>query len=540
MGQLRKRQQRQWQQSRLVRWLLVLMTALAVAQLHLPAWSQPSSPNLASVHLNGEPLLEVVAAGGLKAEERAATIERELARLSKRDDTIKIIVKDRSEGPILFAKSTSLPDQYYITSVTQADADANNMLSPLDLAQAWEDQLNQALDRLRVESAPGYFQGALLRAGLALLAALAIHIALGWLWAHRVRPQVIRLFPPPPNATSQLTGLRLLLRLVLFAVRAWVWFKAITYVTAQFPFTRVVEKTLTDGLADGLLSRSLALGNQAFSLLDVLLLMASLLGLVVIINGVTNLLKVRILHITGIGVGAQEAVAILFKYILIFLGVVVLLQIWGIDLSSLALVASGLGLGIGLGLQTIVKDFISGLIMVFERPVQVGDFVNFGSVLGTVSRIGSRSTEIRTLDHVSIIVPNSRFIENEVINWSHRNAVSRIRLPVGVAYSCDPQVVKETLLEACQECDQVLPAPGPQVMFMGFGDSALMFELVVWISQPSKQVVVKSDLYFAVEKALRHRQIEIPFPQRDLHIRSGLDPWQQAPAARGETVDDRP
>jgi len=519
--------------------ILMLATTLAVGLVHLAAWGQTPTPAMAPVRLNGEPLLEVVAAGGLRAEERATTIERQLEQLSGRDD-IKVIVKERAEGPILFAKSTRFADQFYLTSVTQADADAHSVALPTELAQAWAEELNEALERLQMESKPGYFRWALVRAGLALLTALVIHLGLGWLWRRRLRPWAARLFPPPPESTSQFTGLGLLLRAMLFGARTWVWFSAITYVTAQFPITRVVEKTLTDGLVDGLLSRSISLGSQAYSLLDVLLLMASLLGLVVVVNGVTNLLKARVLHITGLGVGAQEAVAILFKYILIFLATVVVLQVWGIDLSSLALIASGLGVGIGLGLQTIVKDFISGLIMVFERPVQVGDFVNFGNVLGTVSRIGSRSTEIRTLDHVSIIVPNSRFIENEVINWSHRNAVSRIRLPVGVAYSSDPQMVKETLLDACQDCDQVLTAPGPQVMFVGFGDSALEFELVVWISQPSKQIVVKSDLYFAIEKALRHRQIEIPFPQRDLHIRSGLDRWQHAPTDGGAPVEHSP
>ena len=161
----------------------------------------------------------------------------------------------------------------------------------------------------------------------------------------------------------------------------------------------------------------------------------------------------------------------------------------------------------------------------------MGDFVDFGQVKGTVSRIGSRSTEIRTLDQVSIIVPNSHFLDREVTNWSHGNPVSRIRLPVGVAYSADPPQVKAALLEACQKNQEILSAPAPQVFFLGFGDNALNFELLVWIAQPSRQLVIKSDLYFAIEACLRHHDIQIPFPQRDLHIRSGHLPVDLSPEA---------
>ena len=214
------------------------------------------------------------------------------------------------------------------------------------------------------------------------------------------------------------------------------------------------------------------------------------------------------------------------------LGAVVVLQIWGIDLSSLALIASGLGIGIGFGLQGLVRDFVSGLVLVFERPVQVGDFVDFGAVKGTVNRIGSRSTEIRTLDHVAIIVPNSRLLDQEIINWSHGNPVSRIRLPVGVAYASDPTQVKQVLLEACRQSDEILITPLPQVFFLGFGDNALRFELLVWIAQPHRQLVIKSDLYFAIEALLRQHHIEVPFPQRDLHLRTGSLPLEFGPDAQ--------
>ncbi|HEY9639679.1 MAG TPA: mechanosensitive ion channel domain-containing protein, partial [Coleofasciculaceae cyanobacterium] len=210
------------------------------------------------------------------------------------------------------------------------------------------------------------------------------------------------------------------------------------------------------------------------------------------------------------------------KYSLISIGTLIVLQIWGLDISSLTILVSALGVGIGFGLQDIAKNFGSGLVLILERPIQVGDFVEIGSFKGTVERIGGRSTEIRTLDHVSIIVPNSRFLSEEVINWSHHNPVSRLHLPVGVAYHSDPQIVRTVLLEAAQSHTDVLQSPLPQVFFTGFGDSALNFDLLVWTTQPSRQFILKSDLYFRIFELLQERQIEVPFPQRDLHLRSGI------------------
>jgi potassium efflux system protein len=278
-----------------------------------------------------------------------------------------------------------------------------------------------------------------------------------------------------------------------------------------------------------LVEPNLRLGQSTFSVLNLLILIGLLLGLVVLAGVFTNFLRSRVLHLAGIDRGSREAVAILTKYGVIFIGTVVLLQIWGLDLSSLALIASALGVGIGLGLQNITKDFGSGIVLVFERPIQVGDFVEFGEFQGTVERIGARSTEIKTLDQISIIVPNSRFLEQEVINWSHRNPVSRIRIPVGVAYSSDPAQVREVLLAVSHHHSKVLSMPAPQVFFVGFGDSALNFDLLVWIAEPHRQLVIKSDLYFSIEAKLRDRDIEIPFPQRDLHIRSGQLPINMTP-----------
>ncbi len=190
-------------------------------------------------------------------------------------------------------------------------------------------------------------------------------------------------------------------------------------------------------------------------------------------------------------------------------------------MSSLTILASALSIGLGIGLQNIAKNFGSGLILVFERPIQVGDFIEVGDLNGTVERIGARSTEIRTLDRVSIIVPNSRFLDSEVINWSHGNPISRLHLPLGVAYGSDPQQVRTVLIESASGHPKVLASPAPSLLFKGFGDSSLDFELLVWTAEPDKQFLLKSDLYFLIYEVLNQNQIEIPFPQRDLHLRSG-------------------
>ena len=219
-------------------------------------------------------------------------------------------------------------------------------------------------------------------------------------------------------------------------------------------------------------------------------------------------------------------IAIVIKYIFISIGTIVLFQAWGFDLSSLTILASAVGVVIALGFQDIAKNFGSGLVLLFERPIEVGDFIEVNNYMGTVEDIGPRSTRIKTLDQISIIVPNSRLLESEVINWSHHNPVSRLHIPVGVSYNSEVQLVKTALLEAAQKCSEVLTFPTPQVLFLGFGDSAINFELLVWIKQPQKQPIIKSELYFAISACFENYQIEIPYPQQDLHLRSSKLPLQ--------------
>jgi small-conductance mechanosensitive channel len=239
----------------------------------------------------------------------------------------------------------------------------------------------------------------------------------------------------------------------------------------------------------------------------------------------------RFLQRTHFQPSMQYAIGKIAGYIFIAFGLYIALRMVGIDLSSLAVVAGALGVGLGFGLQNIISNFVSGLIILAERPIAIGDRVEMGEVAGLVTKISLRSTSIVTNDNITIIVPNSDFISNKVTNWSYGDPKVRIRLPVGVAYGTDPEKLRRVLLEVAAEHPMVLRDPGPEVYFGSFGDSSLNFELAVWTAEmTSKPRRFRSDLNFAVERKLRENNIEIPFPQRDLHLRSGSFVLQAPPA----------
>jgi small-conductance mechanosensitive channel len=212
------------------------------------------------------------------------------------------------------------------------------------------------------------------------------------------------------------------------------------------------------------------------------------------------------------------------KYFLILAGIFSILQTNGLDLSAFGILAGAVGVGIGFGLQNITNNFISGLIILFEQPIKEGDRIEVGDVSGDVIKISARSTMIVTNDNISIIVPNSQFIDSQVINWSHNDRNIRFNFPVGVSYKEDPQKIKKILLEVAKNNSGVLNLPEPDVLFEEFGDSSLNFNLRVWSSEYiNRPKVLKSQLYYEVFKRFKEEGVEIPFPQRDLHLSSGFE-----------------
>ena len=234
-----------------------------------------------------------------------------------------------------------------------------------------------------------------------------------------------------------------------------------------------------------------------------------------------QILQKEILARTPWDLGQQYAVSRVSEYLIFILGLVIGLQSLGVDLSSLVVLGGALGIGAGLGLQPIVSNFVSGLVLLVERPVRIGDRVEVSNTYGDVMRIGGRSTWIRTNDNEIIIVPNSEFVTAQVTNWTANDRSVRFSIPVGVSYSSDPEKVRELLLEAARQHPDVLPDPAPEVIFQGFGDSSLNFLLRVFtINQVQTPLKLKSDLYFSIFRIFSEHGIEIPFPQRDLHLRS--------------------
>ncbi len=244
--------------------------------------------------------------------------------------------------------------------------------------------------------------------------------------------------------------------------------------------------------------------------------------ILVIISGASrNLVRSQVVSRTSMDLGQQEATARITGYVVFLIGLMVGLQSAGINMSSLVVLGGAVGVGVGFGLQTIANNFISGLILLVERPIKLGDRVDVGGTNGDVVRIAARSTWVRTNDNVVIIIPNSEFVANRITNWTANDRQVRFSMPVGVSYRSNPDEVQEVLLRVAQSHPDVLRDPAPEVRFVGFGNSSLDFELRVWTSrQVQTPKTLISDLYFSVFHAFRAHGIEIPFPQRDVHLKT--------------------
>jgi potassium efflux system protein len=216
--------------------------------------------------------------------------------------------------------------------------------------------------------------------------------------------------------------------------------------------------------------------------------------------------------------GVPGAINRLTHYTVMVVGVMFAATAAGVDFTRLTFVIGALGVGIGFGLQNVVNNFVSGLILLFERPIRIGDKVEFGELSGTVEHIGIRASVVRTWQGAEVIVPNANLISTEVINWTLSDDRRRMDIPVGVAYGTDPEVVIELLLDGARNHPEVLGDPEPAAFFMGFGESSLDFQLRAWTT--GDIVRIPSELRVAVTRALTDAGIEIPFPQRDLHLRS--------------------
>ncbi|MCG6858864.1 MAG: DUF3772 domain-containing protein [Salaquimonas sp.] len=264
-------------------------------------------------------------------------------------------------------------------------------------------------------------------------------------------------------------------------------------------------------------------GDLTISVSSILLAIVLFITGAVVTRAIQHWVATQFLPTTKLDTGLRNSITTVLGYVGFVLAVVLAVSATGLDLSSIAIVVGALSVGIGLGLQGIVNNFVSGLILLAERPIKVGDWVITSSGEGMVRRISVRSTEIETFNQATVVVPNSTLISETVTNWTHRSKLGRSIISVGVSYSSDPEQVREILLKCAEEHPLVLKYPEPMVFFMDFGSDALIFDLRFWVSDILNGFGAKSDLRFAILAALREANIEIPFPQRDLHIRSGLE-----------------
>ena len=218
--------------------------------------------------------------------------------------------------------------------------------------------------------------------------------------------------------------------------------------------------------------------------------------------------------------GLRYTIARLVKYVVVTVGsLLALKQAFAIDLTSIAVIFTALSVGIGFGLQYLAADIASGFILLFERPIRVGDRITVGEDEGDVQSINLRTTVVTTNDRIAIIVPNSKLVSDRVINWSYGDPRARIAIPIGVADDSDIQLVTDTLIEAAKGVDNVLTDPPPRVQFLNFGEYALEFRLLVWTSQPRRHVEIRSDINYRIAQLFRDRVIKIPYPTQEFLLR---------------------
>ena len=293
-------------------------------------------------------------------------------------------------------------------------------------------------------------------------------------------------------------------------------------------------------------SASFEVGNVTISIADIGTALIVFVICLVFVRWLQRGLAERVLPETRMETGLQHSVAAGFGYIGITIAAVAAISVGGLDLSNLALIAGALSVGIGFGLQNVVNNFVSGVILLIERPIKVGDWVVVGSNEGTVKRIRVRATEIETFRRASVIIPNSELLSTSVVNWTHTDRLGRVEIPVGVAYGSDPERVRQVLLDVARTNSQITPRPPPFVMFKDFADSALIFELRCYLYDIGQIIIVSTDLRFAIDKAFREHGIQIPFPQHDLHLKdidrlgAIFSRREQEPGGATDTTDKTP
>jgi len=344
--------------------------------------------------------------------------------------------------------------------------------------------------------------------GFALIAWLLMLLARGGLdWAvYRSRLQKISVFRNHGSSIAAQTTLFINLFIVYF------------FIVAILTFWHVYDSPVE--AFKGVLSLGVTLGSHRITFGLLLAAAALLYGSFVASSALQALLLEEVFPKRHVEPGVGLSISRLIQYFVILVGFLLALAALGFTLTNLTILGGAIGIGIGFGLQAIVNNFASGLILLFERPIRVNDYIVLGEIWAEIKKIGLRSTVVRTFDGSEIVIPNSDLITNQVTNWTLSERGIRLRIQVGVAYGSDVTLVTETLTECAMASSKVLRMPEPKVLFQNFGESSLDFELRIWISDVDDMLTAASDLRHEIDRRFREAEIEIAFPQRDLHIRS--------------------
>jgi len=273
------------------------------------------------------------------------------------------------------------------------------------------------------------------------------------------------------------------------------------------------------------LGRGISVGGTEITIINAAYLIIFLVFFIFLSRIIREGLQNRVLPRTGLDIGTRASFVNIVIYAFWIIAIYTGINILGINLSSLAFMAGALGIGIGFGLQNVVNNFVSGIILLFDPSIQVGDMVKIGEDWGTVSRINIRTTIVQTFDNASLIIPNSEMLSNRVTNWSFKDPKVRRQVDVGVAYGSDVQLVRKILLQIVGDMSEIMDDPAPRVDFTDFADSALVFRVRFWIASPEFWLSAPTELRFRIDEEFKKNDIEIAFPQQDIHIRSapGLD-----------------
>ena len=343
----------------------------------------------------------------------------------------------------------------------------------------------------------------------------------------RLKELIRREHPFGPRLHSVLDWIFILLSLTI-------WVAVASGVLSAIPQTRFVTTKMLELLSQGLshlggfFDKPIVPGKTTFKISDLFVVVAAVAVIALLARGVRRLLLNYILNRTPMDLSVRHAVATSAQYLIVAVGLLFLLQSAAeLDLTMLGVVLAAVGVGIGFGLQNIANNLVSGIFILFERPIKVGDRIEVGEVHGHVVRIAARATTVRTNDNIDFIIPNSSFTSFNVINWSHGDQRVRFRIPVSVAYGSDARLVERLLLEVAHENENVLKEPAPRVVFWAFGDSALEFQLRVWTSRMlHRRGVFFGQLNLAIYEKFREHGVQIPFPQRDLHFKTAPPDWK--------------